>query len=169
MSPGAKFFEWESKGVPLRIEIGPRDVDQGTLCVVRRFLKNEDSLQEAELRKAKKSFVPKAQVFNEIKTLLMDQMQKDLLERARARRDQRLFKIDSMKDFEAFVASDTCGFAFVHWAGGKNDEAALGKRFETSIRCIPYERDLPETMRGPGTCLFTGQASSTRVIMAKAY
>jgi prolyl-tRNA synthetase len=169
MSPGAKFFEWESKGVPVRIEVGPRDVDQGTLCVVRRFLKDEDSVSETDLRRAKKSFVPRAKVLSELKSLILDSMQQDLLERAVKRRNACFHKVDSKQEFEAFAKSDASGFAFVHWAGSREDEEKLGSSFETSIRCIPFESDLPDEMKGTGTCPFTGRPSAQRVVMAKAY
>jgi len=168
MKPPAKFFEWECKGVPLRIEIGPKDVQNGSLCLVRRFVANEEQLPEADRRKAKKSFVPRDQALESIKPLLFETMQSELYARAEKRLWARSKAIDSVADFEAYFKGDG-GFAWVHWAGTGEDEEKLSEKYETSIRCIPLEEDMPTAFRGAGTCPFTGKPSTQRVVMAKAY
>ncbi|MFW5750827.1 MAG: proline--tRNA ligase [Planctomycetota bacterium] len=168
MQPGAKYYEWECKGVPLRIEIGPRDLEQGSLCLVRRFLVNEDTLDPQAARKAKKQFLPRAQAIAAVPEL-MTTMQQELLERARARRDERMRVIDDLETFERFFAEGGGGFAWVHWAGDEQAEDTMAKRYETSIRCIPQPDQIPEAARGDGHCILTGAPSTQRVVMAKAY
>jgi len=168
MQPGAKYYEWERKGVPVRIEIGPRDLEKGSLCVVRRFVIEQDGETEQELRKRKKQFLPRAEAIEGM-SAMMDTLQKELLERACIQREKRTRIIDTLKDFERFFKKEGGGFAWVHWAGTHEDEDEMGKRYETSIRCIPFEDQIPEAGRGAGTCILTGKPSPQRVLMAKAY
>lgn len=168
MQPGAKYYEWERKGVPVRIEIGPRDLEKGSLCVVRRFVIEQDGEDERALRKRKKQFLPREEAIEGMPAM-MDMLQKELLERARLQRERRTRIIDTLEDFEAFYKGEGGGFAWVHWAGTGEDEDEMGKRYETSIRCIPFEDQIPEAARGAGTCILTGKPSPQRVLMAKAY
>lgn len=168
MQPGAKFYEWEAKGVPVRIEIGPKDLEKGVLCVVRRFVAERDGETPEELRKRKKAFVPRAEAIAGLLGL-MDELQAALYARAEAARQKRSRVIDTLEDFEKFFAQDGGGFAWVHFSGTPEQEAEFSKRFETTIRCIPLPSELPEAARGPGVCILTGQPSAQRVIMAKAY
>ncbi len=168
LQPGAKFYEWESKGVPIRIEIGPKDLEKGVLCLVRRFvLEQPGETPEAE-RKRRKSFVPRAEAIAGIPTIL-GEMQKELYLRALQFRAARSRIIDNLEDFERFFKQEGGGFAWVHFAGSSDDEDQLSKRFETTVRCIPLPDQLPPEAQGPGTCILTGQPSPQRVIMAKAY
>jgi prolyl-tRNA synthetase len=171
-NPGAKYYEWELKGVPVRIEIGPKDIEKQSLCVVRRvvrrFVLSAPGETEQQLRQRKKQFFPRAQAVAKIAELLSE-MQQDLIENARRLREQKSRVIDSLKDFEAFFADDRAGFAWVHWAGDAAQEEEMAKRFETSIRCIPFESQIPDAAKGAGTCLLTGKPSAQRVVMAKAY
>jgi prolyl-tRNA synthetase len=168
LQPGAKFYEWECKGVPIRIEIGPKDLEKGVLCLVRRFLVEKDGETAEELRKRKKSFVPRAEAIASIPGILAS-MQSELLERARQFQARRTRIIDSIEDYERFFKSDGGGFAWVHFAGGEKEEDEMAKRFETTIRCIPFPDQIPEAARGAGACILTGKPSPQRVIMAKAY
>ncbi|MGD9612813.1 MAG: proline--tRNA ligase [Kiritimatiellia bacterium] len=168
LQPGAKYYEWERKGVPVRIEIGPRDLEKGSLCVVRRFVLEQEGESEQDLRKRKKAFLPRAEAIAGMPAL-MDVLQKELLERARAMREKKTRVIDTLADFEAFFKGEGGGFAWVHWAGTHEDEDEMAKRYETSIRCIPFEDQIPEAARGAGTCILTGQPSAQRVLMAKSY
>jgi len=168
MQPGAKYYEWERKGVPVRIEIGPRDLEKGSLCVVRRFVIEQDGEDERELRKRKKQFLPREEAIEGMPAM-MDTLQKELLERARLQREKRTRIIDTLEDFEAFFKKDDGGFAWVHWAGTHEDEDEMAKRYETSIRCLPFEDQIPEAGRGAGTCILTGKPSAQRVLMSKAY
>jgi prolyl-tRNA synthetase len=168
MQPGAKFYEWEMKGVPVRIEIGPKDLEKGVLCVVRRFLVEKEGEGPEELRKRKKAFLPRAEALAAIPGMLQA-MQGELLDRARAFQAKRSRVIDSLADFERFFKSDGGGFAWVHFAGTPEQEEELGRRCETTIRCIPFPEEIPEAARGAGTCILTEKPSAQRVIMAKAY
>ena len=167
-SPGDKFYEWERKGVPLRIEIGPKDLEKGSLCLVRRFVKDVPGEADGVRRKRAKSFLPRAEAIASVKPCL-ESMQKELLERARAFRDSRTRVIDTLAEFEKFFQSEGGGFAWVHWAGEAVHEDEMAKRFETSIRCIPLAEDIPAAARGAGQCILTGKPSAQRVVMAKAY
>lgn len=168
LQPGAKYYEWERKGVPVRIEVGPRDLEKGSLCVVRRFVLEKDGESEQDLRKRKKQFLPRADAIAGMPAM-MDALQKELLERARAMREKKTRIIDTLEDFEAFFKGEGGGFAWAHWAGTHEDEDAMAKKYETSIRCIPFAEQIPEAARGPGTCILTGKPSAQRVLMAKSY
>jgi prolyl-tRNA synthetase len=168
MNPGAKYYEWELKGIPIRVEIGPKDIEKQSLCVVRRFVLAEPGQDEAALRQKKKQFFPRQEAFDKIPALLA-QMQSDLLENARRYRKQKSRVIDTLADYEKFFAGDGTGFAWVHWAGDAAQEEEMAKRFETSVRCIPLESQIPDEARGSGKCILTGKPSAQRVVMAKAY
>ena len=168
MMPGAKYYEWEAKGVPVRIEIGPKDLEKGSLCVVRRFVLEVPGETEQDQRKRKKSFVPRNEAIAGIKPLL-DTMQRELLERARAFRTKRSAVINTLAEFESYFANKDAGFAWVHWAGTHEQEDEMAKRFETTVRCIPLPDQIPAEAKGTGTCILTGQPSQQRVIMARAY
>ncbi len=153
--PGAKYYEWEAKGVPVRIEIGPKDLEKGQLCIARRFL---------PAGAPRKQFLPRAEAIAAIQPLL-DAMQRELLERARQFRDERSKVINSLDEFEKYFAGKDAGFAWVHWAGTHEQEEEMSRRFETTIRCIP----LGDQGKEPGRCILTGQPSNQRVVMARAY
>ena len=168
LQPGAKYYEWEGKGVPLRIEIGPKDLEKGMLCLVRRFVADIAGESAEDQRKRKKSFVPRAEALASVRGIL-DGMQAELFARARTMQAARTRVIDNLADFERFFTQDGGGFAWVHWAGGPEHEDEMGKRFETTIRCIPLPDQIPEAARGDGVCILTGKPSAQRVVMAKAY
>jgi prolyl-tRNA synthetase len=156
------------KGVPLRIEIGPKDLEKGSLCVARRFVLEKEGESPEDARKRKKAFLPRAEALAGIKPTL-EQMQQELFERAKAQQQQRTRKIDTLADFEKFFKEEGGGFAWVHWAGNAAQEEEMAKRFETTIRCIPLLDQIPAAMQDEGKCILTGQPSKQRVVMAKAY
>jgi prolyl-tRNA synthetase len=167
--PGAKYYEWEAKGVPVRIEIGPKDLEKGSLCLVRRFVIEQPGETEQDQRKRKKQFVPRAEALAAIKPLL-ETLQRELLERARAFRDKRTKVINTLDEFEMFFAKDAPGgFAWVHWAGDHEQENEMSNRYETTVRCIPFEDQIPGQAKGAGACILTGKPSAQRVVMARAY
>ena len=168
LQPGAKYYEWESKGVPIRIEIGPKDLEKGVLCIVRRFVREHAGESAEDQRKRKKSFIPRAEALSGLKDTLTA-MQVELLDRARGQQEARTRVIDNTEDFQRFFQKDGGGFALVHWAGDADLEEKIAKDFETTIRCIPFPEELPEAARDSGTCFFTGKPSAQRVVMAKAY
>jgi len=96
-------------------------------------------------------------------------MQKELLEHARALRAERTRVIDKLEDFERFFKDEGGGFAWVHWAGTPEQEDEMAKRFETSIRNIPFEDQIPAEAKGEGKCVLTGKPSAQRVLMSKSY
>jgi prolyl-tRNA synthetase len=165
MMPGAKYYEWEAKGVPVRIEIGPKDLEKGCLCVVRRFVIPVPGQDE---RKQRKQFLPRAEALAGIRPLL-DTMQHELLERARQTRTQRSQVINTLAEFEQYFTGKDAGFAWVHWAGDHEQEDEMAKRFETTVRCIPLPDQIPAEAAGNGPCILTGKPSSQRVVMARAY
>ena len=147
--PGFKFSEWELKGVPLRIEIGPRDVEAEQAVLVRR-----DNFE--------KKSVPVTSV-NEEAGRLLDAVQKNLFERALAFRKQNTVKIDDYGEFKEFIAADG-GFALVHWAGNDELEKQMAEETKATIRCIAFDAE-PEQ----GNCLMSGKSSDRRVVVSKAY
>ena len=168
MAPGAKYFDWEMKGVPLRIEIGPKDLENKSLCIARRFVLEIPGEDEKATRSRKKAFLPRAEAVARIKPIL-DEMQKQLYERALAFRTKRTRVIDSMAEYEKFFKEDGGGFAWVHWAGTAEDEEGMAKKYQTSIRNIPLDGQAPAGAEGPGTCILTGKPSLRRVVMAESY
>src|SRR5207249_2695113 len=154
--PGAKYYEWEAKGVPVRIEVGPKDLEKGSLCIARRFF---------PAGAQRKQFLPRNEAIAGIKPLL-DAMQRELFERARQFRDEHSRVINSLDEFEKYF-KDGGGFAWVHWAGTHDQEDEMAKRFETTIRCIPLQDQIPADARDAGKCILTGQPSAQRVVMAR--
>ncbi len=153
LRPGAKHFDWEQKGVPARVEIGPRDVESGT-CVVKRRDKDPKS----------KVSVPLAGVGAGL-TILMGQIQTSLFERAKAFRDQRIVRVDTYDQFKQALEVDGRGqFLLAHWDGTPQTEQKIKEDTKATIRCIPLEGD-----DEPGRCVLTGRPSQRRVIFAQAY
>jgi prolyl-tRNA synthetase len=163
---GDKQWEWVKKGVPLRIEIGPRDVDGGVAMVARRDRspKDKSSMTRGELT------VRVAEILGEI--------QSSLFARARAMRDENTRVIDDRADFDAFFTSKGekeihGGFALAHWSGDPEVEAAVKDTHKVTIRCIPTGGfdDAPwaDALTGEGKCIFTGKPSPRRVVFAKSY
>lgn len=156
---GVKSWEWIKKGAPVRIEIGPRDLEKGTVALARRDKTPKD-----------KSFVAASEVPSQIVGIL-DDIQATLLARATAFRDENTRKIDSKEEFYAFFTPTNAnkpeihgGFALTHWNGSAAVEEQIKTDLKVTIRCIPFE-DAPEA----GTCPFSGEPSRQRVIWAKSY
>jgi prolyl-tRNA synthetase len=156
---GNKTWEWIKKGAPLRVEIGPRDLEAGTVFVGRRD----------KGPKEKQSY-PNATFAAEVPALLQS-IHDAIYQRALAFRDANTRAIDSKDDFYAFFTPKNeakpeihGGFALAHWNGSAEVEAKIKDDLKVTIRCIPFE-DSPE----PGTCVFTGEPSAQRVIFAKSY
>ena len=152
-SPGFKFNEWELKGVPLRIEVGPKDLEKGQLCLARRF--GADG----------KSFVPRQEALESIPGIL-ESMQKDLYQRAFDFRVSRQREIDVMEDFVDFFTNQGGGFALCHWCGDGDCEKALADEHKTTIRVIPFES---AGYIEDGVCIRCGGPSHTRVVMGLSY
>ena len=147
--PGFKFNEYELKGVPLRIGIGPRDVANGTVELARR-----DTL-------SKKS-VPQSELVGEIQSML-EEIQQALFDRAKNFRTKHITEVD---DFDAFkeVLASKGGFVSAHWDGTSETELAIKEATKATIRCIPIDG-----AREQGSCVYSGKPSNQRVLFAKAY
>jgi prolyl-tRNA synthetase len=146
--PGWKFAEYEAKGVPVRLAMGPRDLENGKVEIARRDTKT-------------KEVVDFENVENSIAQLLSD-IQSNLLNRARTFREERTQVVDSYAEFKQKI--DGGGFFLVHWDGTRETEAKIKEETQATIRCIAL--DQPEEN---GQCMVTGKPSKFRVIMAKAY
>jgi len=147
--PGPKFFEWEKKGVPLRIEIGPRDIANGSVVIVRRDTGEKEIVSESELV----SFVQKT----------LDAIQNNLYERALAFREKNTHTVDSWDEFKE-VLENQGGFLLAHWCGDEACEAKIKEETKATTRCVPFDQKKEE-----GKCIYCGKKSSGRIIFAKAY
>ncbi len=147
--PGFKFAEWELKGVPVRIAVGPKDLENGTFEVARR-----DVLT--------KEVVSKDGIVTYISDLL-EQIQKDLFQKALDYRNSHITEVNSFEEFKT-VLNGEGGFVSAHWDGTAETEEKIKELTKATIRCIPLDR-----VEQAGSCVFTGNPSSGRVLFAKAY
>ncbi|MCU0503350.1 MAG: proline--tRNA ligase [Anaerolineae bacterium] len=153
VSAGFKFNDWEMRGVPLRIEIGPRDVEQNAVVFARRDVPGKEG----------KTFgVPVAGVAQAASDMLVT-IQAAMLQRATEFREANT---RTVKDYDEFkqVLDGVGGFIRVHWAGSNEDEDAIKDETKATIRCYPF--DTPE---GDGVCFYTGKRTSRVAIFARAY
>jgi prolyl-tRNA synthetase len=147
--PGFKFAEWELKGVPVRIAVGPKDLENGTYEVARR-----DNLT--------KEVVSKDTVVSYIRELL-EEIQNTLFQNAIDYRTNHITEVNSFEEFQS-VLENKGGFISAHWDGTAETEEKIKDLTKATIRCIPLDRKLEE-----GKCIFSGGKSSGRVLFAKAY
>ncbi|MGQ7944820.1 proline--tRNA ligase [Flavobacterium sp. WC2509] len=147
--PGFKFAEWELKGVPVRIAVGPKDLENGTFEVARR-----DTLT--------KETVSKDGITTYISDLL-EQIQKDLFEKALNYRNTHITEVNSFDEFKTVLDGEG-GFVSAHWDGTAATEEKIKELTKATIRCIPLDR-----VEQAGSCVFTGNPSVGRVLFAKAY
>ncbi len=148
--PGAKYFEWEKKGVPLRLEIGPRDLAKGQAFAKRRT-------------GGEKFGVPLEGAGATVREIL-DTMQRELLERARAWRDARTYRVESRAEFAEKLESQP-GFYQIPWGGDDADEAAVKEETRATLRCFPLEQEPVEGL----ICPLTGKPAQRWAIFARAY
>jgi len=155
---GVKNWEWIKKGVPVRVEIGPRDLESGKVAVSRR-----DQPVKAKELMTMQELVSRAPE-------ILGSIQQNLFERATKFRDEHTRIINSKKEFYGFFKPENSkpeihgGFALAHWSGSREVEEQIKNDLKVTIRVIPLD-DSSE----PGPCIFTGEPSSRRVIWAKAY
>ncbi|MGB6153301.1 MAG: proline--tRNA ligase [Pricia sp.] len=147
--PGFKFNEYELKGVPVRLAVGQRDLENGTYEVARR-----DTLT--------KEVVPMDEVVAKIEFLLED-MQKSIFTKAVDYRDAHITKVDSYDEFKE-VLEEKGGFIAAHWDGSLETENRIKDETKATIRCIPIDGE-----QEAGSCMFSGKPSERRVLFAKAY
>jgi prolyl-tRNA synthetase len=145
---GFKFAEWELKGVPVRIAIGPRDMEQATVELARRDTLEKSVVQQSELTK----YVP----------ALLDQIQQNIYNKALAFREAHTFRVDSYDEFKERIEEG--GFFLCHWDGTADTEEKIKNETKATIRVIPFDQDGEK-----GACMVTGKPSSQRVIFARAY
>ncbi|MFQ6602597.1 proline--tRNA ligase [Flavobacterium sp. C3NV] len=147
--PGFKFAEWELKGVPVRIAVGPKDLENGTFEVARR-----DTLT--------KETVSGEGIVTYINDLL-EQIQADLFNKALEYRNTHITEVNSFEEFKE-ILDGKGGFVSAHWDGTAETEEKIKDLTKATIRCIPLH-----AVEEVGTCVFTGNPSSKRVLFAKAY
>ena len=147
--PGWKFNEYEFKGVPVRIAIGPRDLEQGTAEICRR-----DTLEKASC--------PLDGIENRVKDLL-DEIQKNLFQKAADYRAANTRKADTWEEFKEILDTKG-GFILAHWDGTTETEERIKEETKATIRCIPFD-----AVEEEGKCIYSGKPSHRRVIFARAY
>ncbi len=147
--PGWKFAEYELKGVPLRIAMGPRDLDNGTVELARRDTKEKQIISQDDI--------------TEKVTQLLEEIQNNLFDKALSFRDDLITSVDSFEQFKEVLESKG-GFVSAHWDGSSETEEKIKTLTKATIRCIPLD-----TSEEPGLCVLTGNPSLRRVIFAKAY
>ena len=147
--PGWKFAEYELKGVPIRIALGPRDLENGTAEVARRDTKEKSTISQESLQV-------------EIKRLL-EEIQDSIYQKALEYRQANTRKADSYEQFKD-ILDNQGGFVLAHWDGTGETEERIKQETKATIRCIPLNADEEK-----GECVYSGKPSSQRVLFAKAY
>ncbi|MCQ2066248.1 MAG: proline--tRNA ligase [Bacteroidaceae bacterium] len=147
--PGFKFADYEVKGVPVRLVLGMRDLENGTLEVMRR-----DTLE--------KESMPIEGIEDRVVTLL-DEIQENIFRKALSYRDERMVKVDTYDEFKEQIENGR--FVLAHWDGTPETEAKIKEETKATIRCIPMDFDTTED----GKCIYTGKPSSRRVLFARSY
>ncbi|MBV9123025.1 MAG: proline--tRNA ligase [Planctomycetes bacterium] len=151
--PGFKFNEWELRGVPIRVELGPKDLEKNACVLARRDIPGKEG---------KEMGVPLAGAPDRIAALLQE-MQTTLLKRACRFREANSFEVNSYDEFKQKL-EEPGGFLWAHWDGTRETEERIAAETKATIRCIPFDRPKEQ-----GKCILTGQPSEGRVVFAKAY
>lgn len=146
--PGFKFAEYELKGVPVRLVLGGRDLENGTIEVMRR-----DTLEKQTL--------PLDGIEATVRALL-DDIQSNMLKKALDYRQSRTIEVDTYEEFKERIEEG--GFILAHWDGTPETEARIKEETKATIRCLPLDGDLT-----PGVCMVTGKPSARRVLFARSY
>lgn len=145
--PGEKFYYWERKGVPLRIEIGPRDVQNEQVVLVRRDTKEKENCKDT--------------ILLDKVTHLLEDIQNALFKKALSFRETRTKYVNTWQDFKKQIRAGN--FVSAHWCGDKEIEKKIKQETKATIRCIPFENS------EAGVCIFSGKPSKKRVIFARSY
>ena len=147
--PGFKFAEWELKGVPIRLAIGPRDLENGTVEVARRDTKTKETRKLQDIA----AEIPQ----------LLDTIQTSMFEKALNFRNSMITVVDTYDDFKK-VLDEKTGFVSAHWDGTIETEIAIKDETKATIRCIPLD-----AKQEAGVCIYSGKPSEKRVLFARAY
>lgn len=148
MRPGDKYYHWERKGVPIRLELGPRDIENDVVMMVCRDTGDKTSVSQKGL----------ADVVSD----MLSTIQKHLLKKAEDHRIANTVTVDSYKEF--VKALDAGKFVLAHWDGTAQTEKKIKEETKATIRCVPFSQK-PEA----GTCVLTGEPSKQRVLFARSY
>jgi prolyl-tRNA synthetase len=151
-SPGFRYAEWELRGVPVRIEVGPKDLAKDSCVVARRDKPGKEGKQFGVLLTDAPAH---------INQLLRD-IQKNLFEKAKTFRDANIKSVDTYEEFKKQIEQP--GFIWAHWDGTRATEDKIAEETKATIRCIPFDR-----IEEAGVCMVTGQPSKGRVLFARAY
>lgn len=149
--PGWKFAEYELKGTPVRIAIGPKDLENNTVEVARRDL-------------LEKNVMPLDDNFAQSISDLLDNIQETIYKKALDYRTSHSFEVDTYEEFKKIINSEEGGFVYAHWDGTAETEEKIKNETKATIRCIPIDQKLEE-----GKCVYSGKPSKGRVVFAKAY
>ncbi|MBE7532751.1 MAG: proline--tRNA ligase [Ardenticatenaceae bacterium] len=150
LTPGYKFNDWELRGVPLRLEIGPRDVENNSVALARRDVPGKEG----------KQFVSQDGLAQTVTALLAD-IHQNMLDRATRFRDDNTHDVTNYADFKTAVST---GFARVWWAGSDADETRIKEETKATIRCFPLAQP-----GGEGVCFYTGQPATRQAIFGRSY
>lgn len=145
---GEKFYKWEKKGAPLRLEIGPRDIQEGHVVLARRDTGEKITVKMEDLTK-------------EIKRLLED-IQKNLFDIAKKRMDENTVRVESYDEFKKAIENKK--FVLGYWAGSSDDEAKLKEETMATVRCFPFEHEGEK-----GKCFYTGKKDAKLALLARSY
>ncbi len=157
LKPGPKFFEWEQKGVPYRVEIGPRDLESGKAVLVSRLDRKKETIPFEKLP--------------EVISSRLEEFQSALYQRALAFRTAHTHEVDSFEELKDRMENEG-GFYLVHWDGTRETEKRFKEELKATIRCIPGKVEngrFVKEFTDPGKCILTGRPSSGRVVLAQAY
>ncbi|MEM9985387.1 MAG: proline--tRNA ligase [Bacteroidota bacterium] len=149
--PGWKFAEWELKGVPIRLALGPRDLQNNKIELARRDLQSKEVIDQPE-------------TWSEMIQALLDEIQNNLFTKAQNFRAAHTRQVNTWEEFLAALEDDVPGFISAHWDGSAETEAKIQEESKATIRCIPMNNPLEE-----GSCVYSGKPSTQRVLFAKAY
>lgn len=151
LTPGFKFNDWELKGVPLRIEIGPKDVQNGTAALSRRDIPGRDG----------KSFAPMAALESSVPALLQT-IQNNLLAKATAFRDSHIFEVSDYDSFKQVVSEQ--GWAYAWWSDDRDNEARIKEETKATLRVYASDPN-----PGEGVCFYSGRKTNKKAYFARSY
>jgi prolyl-tRNA synthetase len=146
--PGWKFAEYEVKGVPVRLAIGARDLENNTIEAARRDTLTKETVSVENIA----SYVK----------ILLDDIQENIYRKAFDFRSSHTFTVDTYEEFKEQIEAG--GFIWAHWDGTSETEELIKEETKATIRCIPLDGD-----KTPGNCMVTGKPSAQRVVFARAY